>query len=136
MTSTGGDEVLDEAYERLFAYGPEFEGYLSNHGPMVVEVLSRHQRSEVTHAWLDRYMRRLEPAPSSSSVIRHDEWRDALGDATRVGDWLGFFGSELEERPWREVLAEWWPRLAPGAVGAATHGLIRAGHAVRSVEAS
>jgi hypothetical protein len=29
--------TLDEAYERLHVTGPEFEGYLSNHGPMVVE---------------------------------------------------------------------------------------------------
>ena len=127
--------MLDEAYERLFAYGPEFEGYLSNHGPMVVEVLDRNQRSEVTHAWLDRYTRRLEPAPSPSSVIQKDEWREALGVVERLGDWLSLFEAELEERPWREVLVEWWPRLLPGAVGAATHGLIRTGHALRALEA-
>ena len=26
--------TLDEAYERLHATGPEFDGWLSNHGPM------------------------------------------------------------------------------------------------------
>ena len=31
------------------------------------------------------------------------------------------------------MLERWWPRLAPGAVASATHGLIRAGHAVRAV---
>ena len=54
VTLSPGDDVLDEAYERLFAYGPEFEGYLSNHGPMVVKVLERNHRSDATHAWLDR----------------------------------------------------------------------------------
>ena len=33
--------TLDEAYERLHVTGPEFEGYLSNHGPMVVEAMVR-----------------------------------------------------------------------------------------------
>ncbi len=33
MTS---DDLLDETYDRLRATGPEFEGWLSNHGPMAV----------------------------------------------------------------------------------------------------
>jgi hypothetical protein len=127
--------VIDDAYERLFAYGPEFEGYLSNHGPMVVEVLERNQRSDATHAWLDSYTRRLEPAPSQTSAIARNEWREVLGDVARLGDWLSLFEAELEERPWREVLVEWWPRLLPGAVGSATHGLIRTGHALRALAA-
>ena len=49
MTLSPGDDVLDEAYERLFAYGPEFEGYLSNHGPMVVEVLERNRLARSLH---------------------------------------------------------------------------------------
>ena len=135
MILPAGDDVLDEAYERLFAYGPEFEGYLSNHGPMVVEVLERNHRSYVTHGWLDSYTKGLEPAPSPGRAIPGDEWREVLGDATRLGDWLGLFEAELAERPWRDVLAEWWPRLLPGAVGSATHGLIRTGHALRALEA-
>ncbi|MGD0594771.1 MAG: questin oxidase family protein [Acidimicrobiales bacterium] len=135
MTLPTGDDVLDEAYQRLFAYGPEFEGYLSNHGPMVVEVLERRGRPEATHGWLDGYTARLEPAPSPRWAIARDEWREPLGDPMRVGDWLDFFEAEVRDRPWREVLLEWWPRLMPGAVGCATHGLIRTGHALRSLEA-
>lgn len=41
----------------------------------------------------------------------------------------------LAERPWRSVLAEWWPRLLPGLYGGATHTVIRVGHAVRALEA-
>jgi hypothetical protein len=41
----------------------------------------------------------------------------------------------LTERPWRSVLAEWWPRLLPGLYGGATHTVIRVGHAVRALEA-
>ena len=29
--------TLDEAYQRLHATGPEFDGWLSNHGPMAAE---------------------------------------------------------------------------------------------------
>jgi hypothetical protein len=31
--------ILDEAYQRLHATGPEFDGWLSNHGPMAAQVL-------------------------------------------------------------------------------------------------
>lgn len=134
MTLPAGDDVLDEAYERLFRYGPEFDGWLSNHGPMVVEVLERNHRPDATHAWLDRYTRRLEPAPSPRWTIEGDEWREVLGESIRLGDWLTLFETELQERPWREVLLEWWPRLLPGAVGSATHGIIRTGHALRALE--
>ena len=34
------DGTLDEAYERLHRTGPEFEGWLSNHGPMAVESMN------------------------------------------------------------------------------------------------
>jgi len=129
-----GDDVLDEAYERLFGYGPEFEGYLSNHGPMVVEVLDRYGRSDATEPWLDEYTKYLEPAPAPSWPIEPDGWREALGDPKRVGDWISFLETECRERPWREVLLEWWPRLMPGAVGSATHGIIRTGHALRALE--
>jgi hypothetical protein len=133
MAFATGDSTLDEAYERLFSFGPEFDAWLSNHGPMVVEVLQRFGRSEATQAWLDRYTKRLEPAPSPRWPIAPDEWQEAIGDSIRLGDWLGYFEAELRERLWRDVLLEWWPRLAPGAVGSATHGLIRTGHALRAL---
>lgn len=38
MTSAAA-ETLDEAYERLSSTGPEFDGWLSNHGPMVAEAM-------------------------------------------------------------------------------------------------
>ncbi len=44
-------------------------------------------------------------------------------------------GRELADRPWREVLARWWPRLLPGLYGGSTHPVIRVGHAVRTLPA-
>ena len=131
MTSASAG-TLDEAYERLHATGPEFDGFLSNHGPMAAEAMVRHGHSDLVGSWLDGYMRRLEEFPSGLGPIGSD-WQEALGDLRRVADWTAFFRAELGQGPWREVLNAWWPRLLPGVVAAATHGVIRVGHAVRAL---
>ena len=131
MTSAGAG-TLDEAYERLHATGPEFDGFLSNHGPMAAEAMVRHGHSDLVGSWLDGYMRRLEEFPRGLGPIGAG-WQEALGDLRRVADWTAFFGAEISERPWRQVLNAWWPRLLPGVVAAATHGVIRVGHAVRAL---
>lgn len=122
-------DALDDAYDRLRSTGPEFDGWLSNHGPMATEALARHGHGAEIPAWLNAYCQRLEPAPGSRERIR--DWRTALGDPRRLGDWLGFFDDRIQDQPWVEVLATWWPRLVPGIAAGATHGVIRVGHAVR-----
>ncbi len=125
--------MLDEAYERLHAKGPEFDGWLSNHGPMAVDALLRLGRGSDVHRWVVSYERRLEPMPGARWVITADEWRDPLGDPSRLGDWLAFLTRQVHEEPWQQVLVRWWPRLLPGAVASSTHGLIRTGHVVRAL---
>ena len=127
--------VLDEVYERLRATGPEFDGWLSNHGPMAADALLRLGPDDVVHVhrWVDRYLDRLEEAPSPHRPIPDDGWAEALGDAGRLGDWRAYFDRQLAAQPWTEVLGTWWPRLLPGAIAGATHGLIRTGHAVRAL---
>ncbi|WP_225840100.1 questin oxidase family protein [Streptomyces sp. NK08204] len=127
------DSTLDEAYERLHRSGPEFEGWLTNHGPMAAEALVRHGHGGRVHRWLDRYMDRLDDLPRGVSPLTADEWRTALGDPRRLGDWLVYFEREVRERPWRAVLETWWPRLLPGIAAGATHGVIRTGHAVHAL---
>ncbi|MFE9207387.1 hypothetical protein [Micromonospora sp. NPDC007230] len=127
------DGILDEAYQRLHRTGPEFEGWLSNHGPMAVEAMVRHGHGARVHRWLDDYLRQLDERPRGLRPI--DDWRAALGDPKRAGDWLAHFDREVRERPWREVLGTWWPRLLPGIAAGATHGVIRVGHAVRVLRA-
>lgn len=124
--------TLDEAYQRLHATGPEFGGYLSNHGPMAAEAMVRHGHADTVHRWLDGYMRRLEEFPRGTGPIGPN-WQDALGEPRRVADWTAYFRREVTEQPWRETLTTWWPRLLPGVVAAATHGVIRVGHAVRAL---
>jgi hypothetical protein len=130
MTSAGR---LDEAYEQLHGYGPEFRGWLSNHAPMTADALLRLGHGDAVKPWLHGYVDRLEPAPPARWEILDEDWRDPLGDASRLGDWSALLTRQLHTEPWEAVLARWWPRLLPGAVASAAHGLIRTGHAVRAV---
>ncbi len=123
--------ILDESLVRLHATGPEFQGWLSNHGPMAADALERMGLGEAVEPWLDAYVRKLEPPPPSTGRI--EDWRDALGEAARVGDWRDLFLDALAGAGWQDVLVTWWPRLLPGAVGAVAHPLIRTGHAVRAL---
>jgi hypothetical protein len=129
-SSTAG--VLDEAYQRLHATGPEFDGSLSNHGPMVAEAMARRGQADGVQRWLDCYVQRLEEFPRGAGPIG-PQWREALGDPRRVADWTAYFRVEVAGRPWLEVLDTWWPRLLPGLAAAATHGVIRTGHAVEAL---
>lgn len=131
MTSdTAG--VLDEAYQRLHRTGPEFDGWLSNHGPMAAEAMARHGHEDDVGPWLDGYIRKLEDFPLGTAPVTAD-WPEALGDPRRIADWTVFFCRETAGQPWREVLGTWWPRLLPGVAASATHGVIRVGHAVRAL---
>jgi hypothetical protein len=130
---------LDEAYERMHRYGPEFGGDeegnhgVTNHGPMAVEVMLRRGLDVDVGRWVDRYVRRLVDLPAPSRPIT--DWRRALGDHRRLPDWHALFAAELSERPWTDVLATWWSRLLPGIAAGSTHGVIRVGHAVRALRA-
>jgi|tagenome__1003787_1003787.scaffolds.fasta_scaffold20838721_2 hypothetical protein len=124
----------DEALLRLHRTGPEFRAGLANHGPMAIDALVRMDQGDDLDGWLDGYIGKLDELPAPRWRIQdRDDWRDPLGDPTRLGDWLEFFQRQLAQAPWPEVLTTWWPRLLPGAVASATHPLIRTGHAVRSL---
>ncbi|MDX3226188.1 questin oxidase family protein [Streptomyces sp. ME19-01-6] len=131
MDDTSG--TLDEALERLHATGPERGGWLTNHAPMAVEALVRHGQGPSVHRWLDYYAGKLEDMPTPYATVTAENWPEALGDPRRIADWAAYFTRELADRPWREVLARWWPRLLPGIAGGATHPVIRVGHAVRTL---
>ena len=128
--------TYDEALERLHRTGPEWDGWMSNHGPMAVDVLARRDAGGAVHAWVDDYARRLDDLPEERRPIRSaDDEREALGDPARLGDWIARFSRQVEEAPWEDVLAEWWPRLLPGIAAGATHGVIRTGHAALTLRA-
>ncbi|MET7571163.1 questin oxidase family protein [Streptomyces sp. NPDC005492] len=127
--------TLEEAFGRLHSTGPERDGWLSNHAPMVAEALAARGRAGAVHHWLDLYRDKLEEFPDPVAPVTDGNWPSALGDPHRAADWIGYFSRALAEHPWRGVLAVWWPRLLPGIAAGATHPVIRVGHAVRALGA-
>jgi hypothetical protein len=125
--------ALDEALDAIAPYGIELKNGNSNHAPMVAEALCALGRPEAVMPWLARYRDRMSPRPPAGDRIRREDWRDALGRRERFADWSLFFAEELYDGPWREALDLWVGRFAPGFCAAATHGVIRVGHAVRAL---
>jgi hypothetical protein len=124
---------LDEALETVAPFGIELKNGNSNHAPMVAEALCALGRPEAVMPWIARYRERMLPRPGVDARIHRENWRFVLGERTRFADWSAFFAEELQEAPWRQVLDCWIDRLAPGFCAAATHGVIRVGHAVRGL---
>jgi hypothetical protein len=127
---------LDDALEVLAGFGIELKNGNSNHAPMVAEALCAMGRPEAVMPWIARYRDRLLPRPAAGNTIRGEDWRRTLGERGRFTDWAAFLREELQQASWCEVLDRWATRLAPGFCGAATHGVIRVGHAVRSLYAA
>lgn len=125
--------VMDHALEFLAPYGPDLRNGLTSHAPMVAEALAALGRADAVMPWLENYRKGLLPRPVFRSSISSADWRAALGKEQRVADWNVFFENTLNDTPWNEVLALWTERLAPGFCASAMHGIIRVGHAVRSL---
>jgi hypothetical protein len=130
------DQALLDALDRLRGTGPEFDGFLANHGPMAAEALTRIGGADAVSRWVDGYLVRLDSAPEVRRGIGDDDWREHLGDVTLLGDWTAYLRHQAAEMSWRDLLLQWWPRLLPGLAASATHGVIRTAHAVRSLRGS
>ena len=131
-------QALDDALTVFAGTAPQYGSLgLANHGPMVAEALAHLGRDDAIAGWVERYRRRLDVAPAPASrPLTEEEWPAALGQVERFPHWLALFEREVADRPPAAVVGEWAPRLLPGSVGAATHGLIRTGHAVRALAAA
>src|SRR5262245_2888789 len=129
------NQALDEALERLRGTGGEVKGGGDpNHGPMAAEALVALGRADAVVNWTDRYRQVLGAMPAATAPIAGENWREALGVISRLGDWVAFFRAKLAEGPWPAVFAEWVGRLVRGTVSAGSHGLIRTAHAMRALE--
>jgi len=138
MSVTAFDAIQD-ALEQGAGLGFEMKPGFTTHWPMGSEALIALGRPDLVHDWAAQFIARHKhferPAPVKPiDVADEADWRSALGDFDRVGDWLVAFERELAERPWREVLVEWWPRFVFGCSAGLTHALIRTMHAVRSLD--
>jgi hypothetical protein len=127
---------IDDALDVLGDRGPEFGSGMSNHGPMVAEALLTLGRPDAVLPYAENYRRRLDERPALVAVVDPGAWQDALGDVRRVSDWSAFFVRAIEDEGWQATVRRWVPRLAPGVMAGATHGLIRTAHAVRSLGAA
>ena len=128
--------TIDEMLDLLSFASTELVGGYANHGPMASEALFAMGRDEAVLHWVEGYRGLLVHRPSRLVPISPDDWQDSLGRRDRVGDWIEFYRRELEMTPWQDVVRKWVPRLAPAVMAAATHGLIRTSHAVRSLSAA
>ncbi|MGH9193659.1 MAG: questin oxidase family protein [Acidimicrobiales bacterium] len=131
-------DTLNEALDRLHAYGYLDAPGFACHGPMGAETLSTLGHDDGVAAWVEAYKARHQPLDVPAPIDRidpHDEqsWRPALGDVSRVSDWAAMFGRQLSDQPWPAVVSRWVPRLLSGYAGALTHGLIRVAHGVRAL---
>ena len=122
-------DVMEQALERMVKLAP-----LGNHGPMAVEALITLGCAEEVSRWIDGYEKRFtRDSPAPREKVTSANWRAALGDYSRVADWAAFFRAELKEAAWPQVVEKWVAHLAPGLAASAAHGIIRTGHAVRSL---
>ncbi len=124
---------IDETLDLLSFASAEMVNGNANHGPMAAEALFAMDREDAVVPWVDGYRGRLQYRPSPSLSIPPEDWREYLGARERLGDWIVLFENELSESPWQHVVQRWVPRLAPAVMAAATHGLIRTAHSVRSL---
>ena len=125
--------MLDAALDSIADAGPDLRSGLTNHAPMAVESLCALGRADAVEPWLDRYREGFLPWPARQQRIEREGWQAALGRPERAADWRALLRDELETAPWREVVDRWTARLAPGISASATHGVIRVGHAARSL---
>jgi questin oxidase-like protein len=125
--------TIDEALERLAPFGPDLANGLTNHAPMAAEALCRLGRHEAVLPWIERYAPGMMSRPPRVERIGSD-WPRFLGRTDRTTDWMALVEEELREASWLDVVVKWADRLAPAICASAMHGVIRVGHAVRSLE--
>src|SRR3984957_950180 len=129
-----GTEALDDALMVFAATAPNYGSVgLANHGPMVAEALAHLGRPDAIGGWGGAYPTRLHEGPPPARPLSEEQWPAALRHHERFPEWLALFEREIADRPVAAVVGEGVPRLLPGAVGSATHGLIRTGHALRGL---
>lgn len=143
LPAVAAEDELDGVLRGMHRQEPDCTQGLSTHAPMAAEALSALGQSDRVEQWFASYRGPVLRLPGRSAPIVKGRWREALGPRLDAGtweaanprwaDWLELFTAELAEANWKAVLDQWVARLAPGMSGAATHGVIRTGHAARAM---
>lgn len=114
---------LDAALRRISTFGPEYGPSLSSHVPMVLEAFDRLGRLDLSEAHLEAWiprLRRLDPSTDPALVGYSDTVEEVASIVARLGP--------------KGALNALFERFAFGLHGAAFHGILRLGHAVRSLD--
>ena len=132
-----GYDILDQALAPLGDTGPSLTNGFVNHAPMVAEALVAMGQCAAALPWVRAHLHDTMPEEKPSNFLNQSDWADGwqqtLGNNAHSAKWRAFFAQELETGDWQAVLNLWSFRLAPGLFAAATHGIIRVGHAVRAL---
>ncbi|MEM6710224.1 MAG: hypothetical protein AAF648_15700 [Pseudomonadota bacterium] len=136
---------LDAALDFLTrhnASGPSLKSGLSNHVPMALEALesmgadidlmafAAAQANDI--AALPQGTAEPEALASPAGLADIDTAAAMLGTLRDFSVWQLGFATAFDHNGVEATVKAWIPRLAPGFFGAANHGVIRAGHALRS----
>jgi Questin oxidase-like len=125
----------DEALGLLAGLGADLTNGMTSHVPMVAEALCAMGEAAAAVAWVGGHRKTVVPRGVPSRPIAAETWRTSLGQHWRFADWSAFFAREIACDGWRAACDQWVGRLAPGFPAAATHGVIRVGHAARALHA-
>lgn len=124
----------DAALDQLKDCGPDLQNGFTSHMPMVVEALCRMGEGDKAEGWLNSHVGEAVPLTEyKEQAPIDDQWPDALGMENRFADWRRMFDEDIATYGWQAVLEMWVPRLAPGFMAAATHGLLRTAHVARTL---
>lgn len=130
-------DTIDRLLDRIGSYSPEFGSGFSCHAPMTMLALTRI-KPDVTESRLEGFVaesaERFEPWPEPGGPVDGAGWQAALGDHSGAAAWRDFFANEIEKDGWVRAVGLWVPRLAPGLMAGATHGVIRTAYATEYLE--
>lgn len=125
----GNPAALDQVLTQLHRTDPEFDGGLSNHGPMACEALEAMGATEQIEPFFRRYRGRLEPLPPAKPLA---DWTAARGDPEARAALVASMNAQRQRVGPQALVEATLPDLLPGLVGAAFHGLLRTAHAYRA----
>src|ERR1700678_382374 len=96
MNATTYAQAVEGALDRLQTTGFYLNDSFTNHGPMAAEALASLGYCDEADRWVDAniHHRKYGPLPQPRQPINADvfaEWREALGDRERGGDWVALF---------------------------------------------
>ena len=126
--------TLDPALEIALKYGPDLSNGFTSHAPMATEAMCAMGRPDAVMRWIENYRRQMTARPRTVDKNRPGAMARRAGSAptgSRIG-WC-FSSNELRGIHWRKWCGNGARCSLAGLAGAATHGIIRAGHAVRAM---